>query len=508
MRTRNWRNRGHGHSRNDERRHSDSSQTRHGRRAGNNYRISSNISTVSQNSSSNQDVATTSSGSQNSSVPELPGFYYDPEKDRYFRLLPGHNACNPLTREGIIQKEMEAKRLKLLEEEEQLRTRTSRLGLNAAMLVQKRSLGSLNAASYSRLFHELKVRSMKRHKLEVQSSDRPNSSDDLFKMIVADTDCKRLFTVSDVDHGGCKYGIMNLNGLKKGVLAVEMCDNLYFTNRKVNAISWASVTHPDSHILLCLVGIAETPGCVSLLPAALFSNSSAEQPGMLCSFKISTAWSCAWCLCPQADKSFSTGLSRCVLVTDAVTGHRQTFGINSDVLAQQFTKRAPVLYNGCRSGEIFKIDIRQRSQRGSNYKRSSFFQDSAITSLQILRDENYLLAGDMAGKIQLWDLRMSRKVKQYEGHNNEYAYLPVHVNEDEGLITAVGQDCYTRIWSLQDTKLLRTIPSPYPASKDTIPCVALSSCLGGRQALPGMLMAVKQDLYFFSYNSEYQRCQL
>lgn len=91
---------------------------------------------------------------------------------------------------------------------------------------------------------------------------------------------------------------------------------------------------------LCLVGISQTPGCVSLLPASLFSNFnpgtnlfsfwvshifklktlficfpfielkllfSSDQPGMLCSFKISTAWSCAWCLNPQADKSFSTG---------------------------------------------------------------------------------------------------------------------------------------------------------------------------------------------------------
>lgn len=32
-----------------------------------------------------------------------------------------------------------------------------------------------------------------------------------------------------------------------------------------------------------------------------------DRPGMLCSFKISTAWSCAWCLNPQADNCFSTG---------------------------------------------------------------------------------------------------------------------------------------------------------------------------------------------------------
>lgn len=64
----------------------------------------------------------------------------------------------------------------------------------------------------------------------------------------------------------------------------------------------------------------------------------------------------------------------------------------------------------------------------------------------------------------------------------------------------VGQDCYTRIWSLQDAHLLRTIPSPHPSSKDAIPSVVFSSRLGGRRGVPGLLMAVKQDLYHFSYN--------
>lgn len=49
---------------------------------------------------------------------ELPGFYYDPEKNRYFRLLPGHNNHNPLTKDSIQHKAMECKRLRLLEEEE------------------------------------------------------------------------------------------------------------------------------------------------------------------------------------------------------------------------------------------------------------------------------------------------------------------------------------------------------------------------------------------------------
>uniref|UniRef100_A0A673NE44 Uncharacterized protein n=1 Tax=Sinocyclocheilus rhinocerous TaxID=307959 RepID=A0A673NE44_9TELE len=359
--------------------------------------------------------------------------------------------------------------------------------------------------SFCRLIHEVKVSGMQRHRLEVQSSNSTSPNTDNFHLIVADSACERVFTVNDVSHGGCKYGIMNFHGCRKGSLSVEMCDNLYFTNRKVNSVCWASVTHTDSHVLLCLVGISQTPGCVSLLPASLFSNFNPDQPGMLCSFKISTAWSCAWCLNPQADKTFSTGLSRQVIVTDAVTGRRATYLAGSDVLAQQFALRAPVLFNGCRSGEIFSIDLRQRDTgRSHGWKTSRFFQESAITSVQLLQDENYLLAADMLGKIKLWDICVKRSVKQYEGHHNEYAYLPIHVNEPEGLLLAVGQDCYTRLWSLHDRHLLRTIPSPHPAGKDSIPNVVFSSQLGGSRGLPGLLMAVHHDLYYYSYNKDYR----
>lgn len=53
--------------------------------------------------------------------PELPGFYFDPEKNRYFRLLPGHNNCNPLTKEKLQEKEREKERQEMLAEDEKPR---------------------------------------------------------------------------------------------------------------------------------------------------------------------------------------------------------------------------------------------------------------------------------------------------------------------------------------------------------------------------------------------------
>ncbi|XP_037359543.1 DDB1- and CUL4-associated factor 4 isoform X2 [Talpa occidentalis] len=444
--------------------------------------------------------STSSSAAGSSSVPDLPGYYFDSEKNRYFRLLPGHNNCNPLTRESIRHKEMESKRLQLLEEEDRQRKKIARMGFNASSLLQKSKLGFLNVTSYSRLAHELRVSCMQRHKVLIQSSDPSALASERFNLILADTNSSRLFTVNDVKVGGSKYGIISLHGLKTPSLKVQVHENLYFTNRKVNSVCWASLNHLDSHILLCLMGIAETPGCATLLPASLFvSSHPGDRPGMLCSFRIPGAWSCAWSLNIQANNCFSTGLSRRVLVTNVVTGQRQSFGTSSDVLTQQFALMTPLLFNGCRSGEIFAIDLRSRNH-GKGWKATRLFHDSAVTSVQILQEEQCLMASDMAGAIKLWDLRTTKCIRQYEGHVNEYAYLPLHVHEEEGIVVAVGQDCYTRIWSLHDAHLLRTIPSPHPTSKSDIPSVAFSSRLGGFQGAPGLLMAVQQDLYCFSYS--------
>ncbi|XP_060243806.1 DDB1- and CUL4-associated factor 4 isoform X2 [Meriones unguiculatus] len=438
-----------------------------------------------------ESLSNSSSRAGESSVPDLPGFYFDPEKNRYFRLLPGHNNCNPLTKESIRHKEMESRRLQLLQQEDKQKKKITRMGFNASSILRKNQLGFLNFTSYCRLSHELRVSCMERKKVEIQSSDPSALASDRFNFILADTSSDRLFTVNDVKIGGSKYGIINLQGLKAPTF-------------KVNSVCWASLSHLDSHILLCLMGLAETPGCATLLPASLFvsSHQGTDQPGMLCSFRIPGAWSCAWSLNVQANNCFSTGLSRRVLLTNVVTGQRQSYGTNSDVLAQQFAVKTPLLFNGCRSGEIFAIDLRSPSQ-AKGWKATHVFHDSAVTSVRILKEEQYVLASDMAGKIKLWDLRATKCVTQYEGHVNEYAYLPLHMHEEEGILVAVGQDCYTRIWSLHDAQLLRTIPSPYPTSKANIPSVAFSPRLGGPQGAPGLLMAVQQDLYCFSYSSFY-----
>lgn len=81
------------------------------------------------------------------------------------------------------------------------------------------------------------------------------------------------------------------------------------------------------------------------------------------------------------------------MTTDNVWGQRNK--------STYFLCQVPVLFNGCRSGEIFSIDLRQRGRRDQSWKASRFHQESAITSVRVLQDENYLLAADMLGQVRL-----------------------------------------------------------------------------------------------------------
>ncbi|XP_068110211.1 DDB1- and CUL4-associated factor 4 [Hyperolius riggenbachi] len=446
--------------------------------------------------------SSSSSASQSSSAPELPGFYYDPEKNRYFRLLPGHNNCNPLTRESILQKQLEQKRLQLLEEDQKSKNATRPVG-NATLLVWKRELGLMPFETYCRRVHELKANCMQRKKVQVVDPHPFTLRSKKYNFILPDSACQRLLAVHEVESGFSKYGFLNLNGLWKDAPTVQHVVDWDYTDLQVNDACWATLNEPDSHILISLFFRQGTKNCINLVRANRSPDDFDGDPMVWYNINISHVWCCSWCNNPRLQRTFSAGLSNQVLVISAATDSRRTFKTNSDVLAQQFALEKVLLFNGCRSGEVFSIDLRVPSSSPSHWKKeTSFNQSSAITCLRLLQDENYLMVSDMSGEIKLWDLRMVKCVQQYEGHKNSYAHLPLHVKEEEGLLLAVGQDCCTRIWSLADAKLLRTIPSPHPASNNSIPSVVFSSQLGGpKQMRPGLLMAVKKDLYYFTYNS-------
>ncbi|XP_078464499.1 DDB1- and CUL4-associated factor 4 [Lampetra fluviatilis] len=435
-----------------------------------------------------------------SDAPELPGFYFDREKNRYFRLLPGHNNCNPLTTESICAREKERQRLQLLKQDEST-NRVPQNGVPVTRVLNERRAGFHSTRSYSRLMHELKLVAMQRRVVHSVSGD--------FGLLELDSKSERIFALYN-EHTHYKYGLFDLS-CREGKLHTKIYGLLKASPCKLNSMSWASFNGKDSHILYPLPiitkiarnEVAVSDGAmhasVELVPVSYFTGEGTGVDAIF-NFTILT-FSCVYGRHPQHNHCFSAGCSGKAVVTDVVTGHQQTIHTHSDVLAQCFAEQSPLLYCGCRSGKVWRADLRDGTgPNGSRRRRSLLRHESAIVALRTLADENYLLASDMAGKIKLWDVRTQRSVLEYHGHHNEHAILPLHVSDDENFIVAVGQDNSTRFWRLRDGLLLRTMPSAVPVScTKAAPSVALMPSLGGPHGAPGLLVAAGQRLFHYSY---------
>uniref|UniRef100_A0A0D9WUN5 Uncharacterized protein n=1 Tax=Leersia perrieri TaxID=77586 RepID=A0A0D9WUN5_9ORYZ len=175
-----------------------------------------------------------------------------------------------------------------------------------------------------------------------------------------------------------------------------------------------------------------------------------------------------------------------------------TYHCKSDMLSQRFLQSGNVVLCGLRNGTIFPLDVRQRQHnrsteltspgtarrtvpllpRGHNYwsnqaddtkSSRAICMSSAVCSLAVLSsDEHYFLGSSMDGSIKLFDLRLIQKgpIQSYAGHVNTHTHLPVVVDPSETLLMSGGEDCTVRIWSIKTGEQIfaqRMAGSPFTA---------------------------------------------
>ncbi|XP_031285403.1 uncharacterized protein LOC116144088 isoform X2 [Pistacia vera] len=159
----------------------------------------------------------------------------------------------------------------------------------------------------------------------------------------------------------------------------------------------------------------------------------------------------------------------------------------SDVFAQQLNESGKVILCGLRNGAIVTVDVRERPQGSArrlirhripysplrktvqNSNKQWFelsgnicpsrtaFMPSSITSLVSLRFyDQYFLASAMDGSVMLYDHRLSKRgpIQSYEGHANSHTLLQLAVDQSERFVMAGGEDCNLRIWSIKSGELL------------------------------------------------------
>lgn len=164
------------------------------------------------------------------------------------------------------------------------------------------------------------------------------------------------------------------------------------------------------------------------------------------------------------------------------------------VLTQLFSQNGKLLFHGLKDGRIICTNTIDDLRQPLFSLRKFRDAESCLSCMRLLSDENYLLSGDIDGRLLLWDLRMRKAVHPIYGHKNNHHCYPFLVNEEANIIYAAGKDGYTRVWNLKDGKSLCEIPAPVPVTSHLqVPQVLYSTHWGGVSGNAGFLFAMNVD---------------
>lgn len=185
------------------------------------------------------------------------------------------------------------------------------------------------------------------------------------------------------------------------------------------------------------------------------------------------------------------GTNRGASLVDIETGtHSQIFRCKSDVLSAEIDNSRYIILCGLRSGQIVTVDTREKpGELTSRCKipACSFFPDvrlsgimygscqtsmpSSICSLvSLIEYDQYFLASSMDGSIKLYDHRLLQKgaLQSYEGNVNSHSRIQLGVDPTERIVMSGGEDCKLRLWSVRSGEML--FESQFMSSIPSVVC--------------------------------------
>ncbi|CAN1327915.1 DDB1- and CUL4-associated factor 4 [Linum perenne] len=397
---------------------------------------------------------------------ELPGFYYDEEKNRYFPIkgrIPGSSRApdgrNP-------------KKAKTSQDDNVCRTR-----VRTHRLIQGRELNgnvvSVGKSKFNFVHEYQKTQASQPTVWRYQGSEIISCDAGLDETSLL-TQTPDGLVDGEVLVAGSQNRCLSIIDLRKDVPNRVMPDRVW-------------------------------PGAV---PDITRCNKAPDHVGVRLIYYLDSAISSVKLLCRKSHANYDLGsdiqyglyplrTSKGAAMVRLETGSLSwLFRNKSDVMAQQLDKLGKIVLCGLRNGEILTVDARVKPRThpgrhvvqkvsvnltGASPNWSSFLQgnksiDSSSTlwmpssvcslvSLQLY--DQYFMAGSMDGTIRLYDHRMTKRgpVQAYEGHVNSHTRLPLRVDPSEKFLVAGGEDCHLRLWSIKSGELLfnekvsETIPS-------------------------------------------------
>lgn len=457
---------------------------------------------------------------------DIPGYYYDEKKKRYFRSPPKHLA--------YMMSDTPSRRAKCTSHNSQhspsqLCTH-SRLSSTLASAIPPLSMFDLTSR-VSRLFHD--PTSTLRYALPqtvVCSFRKQQLEDSIAKIACMNDPFPKVSHVVLNQTGQLVVSSMQLSSEIKRIYVLEVypigCEN------RVKVLPVAIGRTPSYHVSnspmlgpdICVTPFGESEIVMrfdksGLCVVSVYKHISIDNDTMSTHWLNSGIYSI---VLPNVKEQRSS--LACATLPDRVLGAMSTTNskIHISELPQSreiqtytmpektsvwsllFRQSPLLLHAGTRSGRIATWDLRSKKRISSTAVPNDSHDRANPSVIQMhVLDNNYLIANCLCSKLLLWDCRMNRQVISYPKHTNAYYPCRSCVDESQSVLAAVGDDKVIRMWSVWKGTLLRTIPETEYVTDDRLfdrelPAIAYNQHLGGPGGTPGLLIETHEGFTPFT----------
>ncbi|RNA22127.1 DDB1- and CUL4-associated factor 4 isoform X1 [Brachionus plicatilis] len=406
--------------------------------------------------------------SASSETTEIPGFYYDPVKNKYFKIQPNAFRVQNVPTEETIKKKIDQQKL-----ENECRKQLLKRNNFVDYMIQKEMYGTDNFLRLD-FTDNLIIKS----RLKELTSFEPNSTIKKIEVLSSS-----LFS----DGKNFLYFLANFVGVPFYYSIFKICTESFKKNENLTKSQLLKklifVDQSNSGIITGPIGQKQ-----SNLPAFMTSKNhivstfqsldhNDNKPYKLKISQISTYDSESEFLIqiPEYFKNYTYPLwcsnvnkemTRC-----AVGLHQggevnnlhdnQFYRLNtyrSDVFCIQFKPESDQVFTGCKSKHLFGYDLRSKV----NNPICEMEHGSCVNDLIFCpKNSNYLFVSDFTGEVNLWDVRYSKNsAAKFSTSQQCNSRCSIKLDNSGDYLYTMAKDGHIRVFNTISKKLIKTIISP------------------------------------------------
>lgn len=375
---------------------------------------------------------------------DIPGYYYDSGRKRYFKI------------NGTLGRPNDAIRQSFAIPTKCLSSSTENAA-NIVRLSHLREYGQLQALQFPHQVKKCKFTSARQQRISIQTSLKLGG---VMTCVSLMTDYRTNYIVGIwtlENHCGVtqeqvvgSYHMNQTNSDEKSIQFVPTGSSLPLLRGKVTDSCWVENSGSHHTILISNINGTVSKGVFVTLPgASRYTSYDTTQIYLgndavfACTFNKNTQRS-------------AFGMEKCGLVSHM--NGRETVKLYSEhdsVYCLRFHPNGQIGYSGTRKGNIYCWDLRDHPAK--KYQLKIHASKLAVSHLDVLTDEHFVIGSSFGNQLQKLDLRSKKPLVYYKEHVNHHLKIPFSVEESMGLICSPGQDGCIRLWDISSGKLVKWI---------------------------------------------------